>query len=192
MSKKNCGSRRKATQALPKVTMSIKPQQESKRIVTRDIEGNMILMTLVKSSLELNYIYMLNKTAAIAWHLFNGKTSLGDIASNLIQSYSVTEGRLERELTEFIKDLASFKAITYLKGESKITPKPEAIKKSTQKKLPWIPLKITRVKLDLSQAVPSCCAATSRGPQSPGPLAFQCAEPYCNPPSGIPPQDVAS
>jgi len=157
----SCG---KSGKALPKVTMGIKPKQLTERIVTREIGGNTILMNLVKTSKELNFIYTLNGTATKAWEKFNGKTTLSDISNTLSETYHVTEARLERELFEFVKDLVSIKAITYKKGASKLTPKPKSIhKKSTQKKLPWIPIKITRVKLDPSQAVLSCCVAPSRG-----------------------------
>jgi len=162
MSKKysSCGN---AGKALPKVTMGIKPKQLTERIVTREIEGNTILMPLVKTSKELNYIFTLNGSATKVWEQFNGKTTLSDIGNTLSQTYNVTEARLERELKEFVKDLASIKAITYTKGASKLPQKPKTIQKqSTKKKLPWIPIKITRVKLDPSQAVLSCCDASGR------------------------------
>ena len=164
MAKQKCCSRPKAAKAspaLPKVTMSVAPQQ-SKNVVTRDIEGKLILMPLTKTSKELNYIYTLNETAALVWYKFKGKTSLEDIGNALSQKYNVTEAKVEKELIEFVKDLASFKAVTYTKGENKITPKAKAIKPSTKKKLKWIPLQIFRVKLDPSQAVLSCCESMSK------------------------------
>jgi len=152
MEKKKCCSRGKAAKAapaLPKVTMSVKPVQ-SKNVVARNLEGKLILMPLHKSSKDINYIYTLNETAALVWNKFNGKTCLGNLGHALSQTYNVTEAKLEKELIEFVKDLASFKAVTYTKGGSKHTSKPKALKPSTKKKLPWIPLEITRVKLDPS------------------------------------------
>ena len=175
MPKKKCCSRGKAAKAapaLPKVTMSIKPVQ-SKNLVTRDIEGKLILMPLTKTSKELNYIYTLNETAAVVWNKFNVKTSLGNIGNALSQKYNVPGAKVEKELLEFVKDLASFKAVTYTQGASKSPAKPKAPKKSAKKKLRWIPLQIFRVPLDPSQAVLSCCDQASGKVENTG-IGNQC------------------
>ena len=88
-----------------------KVMKKSGDVVTREIEGKMILMPLHKSSKDLNCIYTLNETASRAWSLFDGKSTLGDIKNSLSETYDVTEGKVEKELAEFVKDLRSIKAI---------------------------------------------------------------------------------
>jgi hypothetical protein len=88
-----------------------KVMKKSDDVVAREIEGKVILMPLRKSSMDLNYIYTLNETASCAWDLFDGKSTLGEIRNSLCQRYEVTEGKVEKELTEFVKDLRSIKAI---------------------------------------------------------------------------------
>lgn len=85
--------------------------KKSDNVVTREIEGKVILMPLYKSSRDLNYIYTMNDTASSAWALIDGKSSIGDIKSRLLESFDVSEERIEKELAEFIKDLKSIKAI---------------------------------------------------------------------------------
>lgn len=85
--------------------------KKSDDVVTREIEGKVILMPLYKSSRDLNYIYTMNETASRAWALMDGKASLGHIKARLLKSFDVGEKRIEKELSEFIKDLKSIKAI---------------------------------------------------------------------------------
>ena len=88
-----------------------KVMKKSDEVVTREIEGKVILMPLHKSSKDLNYIYTLNETASSAWNLFDGKSTLGDIKGSLSETYDVNEGKIEKELAEFVKDLRSIKAV---------------------------------------------------------------------------------
>lgn len=85
--------------------------KKSDNIVTRKIDGKIILMPLHKSSKDLNYIYTLNETASHAWDLFDGKSTMKDIKDSLCKTYDVDEGNAEKGLAEFVKDLRSIKAI---------------------------------------------------------------------------------
>jgi len=86
-------------------------QIKSKNIVTREIEGKLILMPLVKTSKELNFIYTLNETAARAWALIDGKTALSDIPCLMVEEYEVDVKRVAKQLAELVKDLKSIKAL---------------------------------------------------------------------------------
>ena len=80
-------------------------------VVTRVIEGKMILMPLHKTSKALNYIYTFNETASFAWDRFDGKSTMADIRKNICEAYDVAEDKVEKELCEFVKDLKSIKAV---------------------------------------------------------------------------------
>jgi len=88
-----------------------KIMKKSDDVVTREIEGKVILMPLHKSSKDLNYIYTLNETASRAWNLFDGKTTLGDVRDSLAEMHDVAVEKVEKELIEFVKDLKSIKAV---------------------------------------------------------------------------------
>lgn len=85
--------------------------KKSDDVVTREIEGKVILMPLHKSSKDLNYIYTLNETASRAWNLFDGKTTLETVRDNLVEMHDVAGEKVEKELAEFVKDLKSIKAV---------------------------------------------------------------------------------
>lgn len=84
---------------------------KSDDVVTREIEGQVILMPLHSSSRDLNCIYTLNETASNVWSLIDGKTNLSEIKSQLLNKYDVNESKLDKELNEFVKDMRSIKAV---------------------------------------------------------------------------------
>lgn len=85
--------------------------KRSDQVVSREIEGEVVLLPLYKSSKDLNYIYTLNKTAATAWGLIDGKNNLADIKNKLTDEFNVEETKLTKQLNELIKDLTSIRAI---------------------------------------------------------------------------------
>lgn len=85
--------------------------KKTDKIVAREIEGEMILLPLYKSSKDMNYIYTLNETAAAFWSLIDGKKTLARIKEKLLNAYSVDEETLIKQMDGLIKDLESIKAI---------------------------------------------------------------------------------
>lgn len=85
--------------------------KKSSQMVTREFEGELVLLPLYKSSKDLNYIYTLNETAASAWELIDGKRTLDEIKEKLLQEFDIDEKRLTSQLDELVTDLRSFKAI---------------------------------------------------------------------------------
>ena len=85
--------------------------KKSPQVVSRKIEGEVILIPLYKSSDDLSYIYTLNETAVSAWELIDGKKRLGRIKEELMKTYDISDEKLTKQLDELIKDLKSIKAI---------------------------------------------------------------------------------
>jgi len=85
--------------------------KKTDKIVAREIEGEMLLLPLYKSSKDMNYIYTLNESAAAFWKLINGKNTLANIRTNLLDIYDVDEKTLTNEVEGLIKDLKSIKAV---------------------------------------------------------------------------------
>lgn len=85
--------------------------KKTDKVVTREIEGEVILFPLYKSSKDMNYIYTLNETAAAFWSLIDGKKTLARIKEKLLNAYSVDEKTLIKQMDGLIKDLKTIKAI---------------------------------------------------------------------------------
>jgi len=86
--------------------------KKNQDVVTRKIAGEVILLPIYRTSKDMSYIYSLNKTAAAAWELIDGKNTLGKIRDKLTQAYDAGKGKIAKQLDELINDLKLIKAIS--------------------------------------------------------------------------------
>lgn len=85
--------------------------EKNPKVVTRQIEDEVILLPLCKSSDEINCIYTLNQTAARFWELIDGRKTLGEIKNALLDEFDIAEEILIEQIKELLKDFVSIKAI---------------------------------------------------------------------------------
>lgn len=85
--------------------------KKNNEVVSREIEGEVILVPLYNSSKDMNYIYTLNETAARFWDLIDGKNTIGDIKATLLDEFEIEEDKLASQIGELVKDLKSVKAV---------------------------------------------------------------------------------
>ena len=85
--------------------------KKTEKVVTREIEGEVILLPLYKSSKDMNYIYTLNETAAAFWNWVDGKKTVSAIKEIFLKTYKIDEETLDKEISALIKDLKSIKAL---------------------------------------------------------------------------------
>jgi hypothetical protein len=90
---------------------TVKVLKRSPKVVSREIEGEVILMPLYRSADDLSYIYTLNETAARFWGLLDGKRSLNDIKARLLAEFEIKEEKLDSQIKELLKDLKKIKAL---------------------------------------------------------------------------------
>lgn len=83
---------------------------KSDKIVTREVEGEVIMIPLYKSSEDLSYIYTLNETAARFWKLIDGKRTISAIKKKILSEYEITEEKLSKQIGGLLKDLNGIKA----------------------------------------------------------------------------------
>jgi len=88
-----------------------KVYNKSKDIVTREIEGEVILVPVVSEAPEMDSIYVLNETSAFIWNLLDGKNSLDNILDRMTNTYEVTRERARKDIEDFINTLLSFGAL---------------------------------------------------------------------------------
>ena len=79
--------------------------------VIRVIEDETILLPIYKTSEEANYIYTLNKIGQNVWNLIDGKKTLSKIKEKILERFDTTPEEVEKELSQFLKDLKEIKAI---------------------------------------------------------------------------------
>jgi hypothetical protein len=85
--------------------------QKDASIVSRQIGTETILVPVHRHLGDLGSIYTLNDTAALAWSLFDGKTSLAQISERITQEYDVSPGQAQADLLELVDKLLQIQAI---------------------------------------------------------------------------------
>ena len=88
--------------------------QKDASIVSRQIGAETILVPIRRNVGDLESIYTLNDTAALAWSLFDGKTSLAQICERITQEYDVSPGQAQTDLLELVANLLQIHAIVPL------------------------------------------------------------------------------
>ncbi|MFA7114690.1 MAG: PqqD family protein [Candidatus Omnitrophota bacterium] len=85
--------------------------KKTDKVVSREIENEVILLPLCKTSKDMNYIYTLNETAALVWDLIDGSRTFKDIKEKIMSEYEIEDAPLTKELNSLIEDLKSINAI---------------------------------------------------------------------------------
>ena len=80
-------------------------------IVSREFVGEVILVPIRQNVGDLESIYTLNETAAIAWALIDGKHTVEQISDQIVSEYDVAEEQAEVDMLELIAQLNKIGAI---------------------------------------------------------------------------------
>jgi hypothetical protein len=85
--------------------------QKDPDMVSREIAGEVILVPIRRNVGDLESVYTLNETAALAWTLFDGSHTVNQIQDQIISEYEVDEDEAEQDLNELIQQLEEIGAI---------------------------------------------------------------------------------
>ncbi len=85
--------------------------KQSSSIVCREIAGQTILVPIRQTVSDLESIYTLNETAALAWRMMDGQHSLEEIQAQIVQNYRVDPEPAGRDLFELVAQLLRLEAI---------------------------------------------------------------------------------
>jgi len=80
-------------------------------MVAREIDNEVILLPVYKTSEEANCIYTLNKVASKVWNLIDGKKNVEEIKKIVLENFDTTEEEADKEMQELLKDLKEIKAV---------------------------------------------------------------------------------
>lgn len=81
--------------------------KRNENVVYRNIADEAVLVPIVNNIGDLNCIYSLNATAALAWKEINGKNDFYSIMGKLLEEFSVEPAILEADLKELFLELES-------------------------------------------------------------------------------------
>lgn len=85
--------------------------QKDSSIVSRQIAGQMLLVPVRQNVGDLESIYLLNKTALVAWNLFDGIVTLAEIRRHITGQFDVDELQAGQDLLELVTNLVSVRAL---------------------------------------------------------------------------------
>jgi hypothetical protein len=76
-------------------------------LVTRTIAGETLVVPVSGRLADLQRIFALEGTAGFIWERLDGRRSLGQIRDELQAGFAVAPGDVERDLLEFVGELAA-------------------------------------------------------------------------------------
>jgi len=77
----------------------------SKDVVTREIEGEIILIPITSGVGDMDDIYTLNETGRAIWQSFDGKKSLREVAASLKVEFEASNEEIETDVQGLVADL---------------------------------------------------------------------------------------
>lgn len=85
--------------------------RRSDSFVFRRIEGETILVPIKGNVEDLESIYSLNETAALAWQSLDGARDLKAVAGLITEEYDVPREQAESDLLAFVQEMKAIDAV---------------------------------------------------------------------------------
>ena len=85
--------------------------RRSDSFVFRRIEGEAILVPIKGNVEDLESIYSLNETAALAWQSLDGARDLKAVAGLITEEYDVPREQAESDLLAFVQEMKAIDAV---------------------------------------------------------------------------------
>ena len=92
------------------VSKEIYRQDDS--VVSRRIEGEVILVPIRQNVADLESIYTLSEVGAHIWEQIDGRRTTAEILALTVGQFEVSEEEAQKDLKEFIEQLSAIGAIT--------------------------------------------------------------------------------
>ena len=85
--------------------------ERSPDMVARTVEGEEILVPIVRSAEEVDSIYTLNEVGKFIWERLDGTRSVREILDAVGEEYEGDVDYISRTVLEFVNDLVEIKAV---------------------------------------------------------------------------------
>lgn len=85
--------------------------KKSETIVSRRIAGEAVLVPLRRNAADLDAIYALNETAAVAWDALDGSVTLRQVLERILAEFEVDAATAEQDLLELMTQLRQLGAV---------------------------------------------------------------------------------
>lgn len=85
--------------------------KQNPNMVSREIQGEVILVPIRQDVGDFESIYTLNETAARTWALLDGTRTLNDISKQIIAEFEVADREAQNDLLELLAQLQEIGAV---------------------------------------------------------------------------------
>ena len=85
--------------------------KKSETIVSRRIAGEAVLVPLRRNAADLDAIYALNETAAVAWDALDGNVTLRQVLERILAEFEVDAATAKQDLLELMTQLRELGAV---------------------------------------------------------------------------------
>ena len=85
--------------------------KQNPNMVSREILGETILVPIRQEVGDMESIYTLNETAALAWSQFDGEHTVESIRDQIVSEFNVNEEEALEDLLELIQQLQEIGAL---------------------------------------------------------------------------------
>lgn len=79
--------------------------------VARNIGEEKILVPISEGASDLAHIYTLNEVASFVWNAIDGSRTVGQLVEEIILAFDVSRDQAEKDLLEFLEQMAAIDAI---------------------------------------------------------------------------------
>ena len=77
-------------------------------VVYRRINDEYLLIPLTDNIADMDSLYRLTETGAFIWELIDGKLTIGDITSKVVEEFDVKRDEAEKDSLAFFRDIQEF------------------------------------------------------------------------------------
>jgi len=77
-------------------------------VVFRRINEEFLLIPLTDNIADMDSLYRLTETGAFIWEMIDGKLSVGDITSKVVQEFDVDHDTAEKDTIAFFREIQEF------------------------------------------------------------------------------------
>jgi methyltransferase-like protein len=85
--------------------------RRSSNMVFREIAGELILVPIRRSADETDNIFVLNETGAAIWRMMDGKSTLEEIITSMLDEFEIDRETLSDDVTQYVNEMVASEAL---------------------------------------------------------------------------------
>ena len=89
----------------------LKRYVRNRDVVSRQIEGELVIVPIRRGVGDLNSLYTLNPVGSVLWEFMNECHTVGEMVERVCEEFEVTTGQAKQDIREFLSSLVAEKLV---------------------------------------------------------------------------------